>query len=171
MAWVQRRFRKPIIAGASCLALVFAIIWAMLPQSGPIEAVDPRFRVVSARIEHSDWHELYFGGSSGKMRDFFSNFLPITGAGGIRAGFPEKRTALTICYSGTLSAVELESIQAVVVHPDGKIAPLTLHVFSSSAERNEFARVWELPSILEQGSFIHLVLGTNVLARGKAQRD
>jgi len=126
------------------LVLVFAIVWALLPQSGPIEAVHPRFRVVSARITHSDWHELYFGGASGKMRDFLSNFLPITGPGGIRAGFPEKRTALTISYTGTLSAQELDSIQAFVVYPDGRTVMLRLHVFGSSTERKEFARVWEI---------------------------
>src|SRR5688500_2975794 len=169
---VQRRFLKPIVAGASvCLVVVFAVVWAMLPQSGPIEAVDPRFRVVSARITHSDWHELYFGGASGKMRDFLSNFLPITGPGGIRAGFPEKRTALTISYTGTLSAQELDSIQAFVVYPDGRTVMLRLHVFGSSTERKEFARVWELPTGLENGSFIQLVLGTNVVGRGRAQRD
>ena len=160
---MQLHPRKLVAGGVLLLAaVVLSLVWMAVTVSPPFRVLDPAFKVVDVRLSRGRVISVYCAGLKGRWLQKLHEFgIPVQRFGGLRMEFAQETLGLALCYGGDLSAAEVQSIQAVLLAPNGQVTVLSPRAEFANSNRKEYGRGWVLDPAPPLGTILQVRAGTN----------
>ena len=155
--------KKRIACGVLLLSIIaLLLVWVTVKASPRFRLLDPTFKVVDVRLSTGRTLAVYCGGLTGRLVQKIHDFgIPIPLFGGLEVDFGQEALGLAMIYAGNLSLAEANSVEAILIHPDGRVTVAQTWAGFLNPLRGEYGRAWMLDPAPPPGTVLQVRAGTN----------